>query len=56
MKKRLAPKQFIAVPCPTCGAATGEPCEYFLGRYAASHSGIGDFRPPMLWGLLKKEN
>ena len=29
--KGLTPKQLIAVPCPTCGAAIGEPCELHNG-------------------------
>ena len=29
--KELTPKQLIAVPCPTCGAAIGEPCELHSG-------------------------
>lgn len=29
--KELTPKQLIAVVCPTCGAAIGEPCELHSG-------------------------
>ena len=27
----LTPKQISSVPCPTCGAAIGEPCELHTG-------------------------
>ena len=27
----LTPKQLSSVPCPTCGAAIGEPCELHSG-------------------------
>jgi hypothetical protein len=29
--KELTPKQILSVPCPTCGAATGEGCELQTG-------------------------
>jgi hypothetical protein len=29
--KELTPKQILSVPCPTCGAATEEPCELHTG-------------------------
>jgi hypothetical protein len=29
--KELTPKQILSVPCPTCGAATNEPCELHTG-------------------------
>jgi hypothetical protein len=29
--KELTPKQIFSVPCPTCGAATGEACELQTG-------------------------
>jgi hypothetical protein len=29
--KELTPKQIFSVPCPTCGAATEEPCELHTG-------------------------
>lgn len=29
--KELTPKQILSVPCPTCGAATQEPCELHMG-------------------------
>jgi hypothetical protein len=29
--KELNPKQILSVPCPTCGAATEEPCELHTG-------------------------
>jgi hypothetical protein len=35
--KELTPKQILSVPCPTCGAATGEACEL--------HSGALRFEP-----------
>jgi len=35
--KELTPKQILSVPCPTCGAATGEACEL--------HTGVRRFEP-----------
>ena len=32
MKKELSPKQILALPCPTCGAAPGERCELSTGQ------------------------
>jgi hypothetical protein len=32
MKKELSPKQILALPCPTCGAAPGEKCELSTGQ------------------------
>jgi hypothetical protein len=29
--KDLKPKQLFSVPCPTCGAAVGKPCELISG-------------------------
>jgi hypothetical protein len=29
--KELTPKQLLSVPCNTCGAAVGEPCELHTG-------------------------
>jgi hypothetical protein len=29
--KELTTKQILSVPCPTCGAATEEPCELHMG-------------------------
>jgi hypothetical protein len=29
--KELTPKQILSVPCPTCGASTGEACELHTG-------------------------
>jgi len=32
MKKKLGPKQVLAIDCPTCGAAPGEKCELNTGQ------------------------
>jgi len=32
MKKELSLKQVLAVPCPTCGAASGKKCELSTGQ------------------------
>ena len=32
MKRKLSPKQMLAVRCPTCGAAPGKKCELATGQ------------------------
>lgn len=32
MKAEPSPKQVLAVPCPTCGAAPGEKCKLTTGQ------------------------
>ena len=37
VKKRLNAKQMSSVPCPTCGAAPGMPCEIYSGGIRRPH-------------------
>ena len=32
MLTRPTPKQFLSIPCPTCGVAAGQRCERYSGR------------------------
>jgi hypothetical protein len=32
MKKKVSPKEVLAVRCPTCGAAPGQKCELSTGQ------------------------
>lgn len=46
--KELTPKQLIAVPCRTCGAAIGEPCELHSGALRSERrTGTGSLPQPM---------
>ncbi len=57
IKKRPAPKQFVAVPLPLpVVPRSGALRIAFWSLYAASRSGTGDVPPPMLRRLLERED